>query len=214
MRPMENPLRYADDDSMEEYDAWQNEQECDSSSGDEHGNTWNENGDIRMRQVYRGHEARREVHHDYKMKIGLPTYNETIEEMMAARLKNINRKNIWETNLSKKQSYTNNANKQPSTSIAEKGKDVEAPEATKKKENAVKGRAPNNYNRPSLGKCFRCGQTGHLSNTCPQRKTIALADEEYDSASDGSKTVEEETELIEADDGERISCVIRSPNCP
>ena len=27
-----------------------------------------------MRQVYRGHEARKEVHHDYKMKFDLPTY--------------------------------------------------------------------------------------------------------------------------------------------
>ncbi|KAA0054842.1 zf-CCHC domain-containing protein [Cucumis melo var. makuwa] len=107
--------------------------------------------------------------------------------MMAARLKNINRKNMWEINLSKKQSYTNNANKQPSTSIAEKGKDVEAPETTKKKENAIKGRAQNNYNRPSL----------------------ALADEEYNSASDGNKTMEEETEFIEVDDGERISFVIQ-----
>ncbi|KAA0037078.1 uncharacterized protein E6C27_scaffold86G001810 [Cucumis melo var. makuwa] len=36
--------------------------------------------------------------------------------------------------------------------------------------------------------------------TCPQRKTIALADEEYDSVSDDSKALEEEAELIKADD--------------
>ncbi|KAA0061454.1 reverse transcriptase [Cucumis melo var. makuwa] len=72
---MEIPLRYVDDDSMEEYEAWQNGQECDSSSSDEQGNIWNDNGDIRMRQTYKGREARREVHHDYKMKIDLPTYN-------------------------------------------------------------------------------------------------------------------------------------------
>ncbi|KAA0040321.1 RNA-directed DNA polymerase-like protein [Cucumis melo var. makuwa] len=35
------------------------------------------------------------------------------------------------------------------------------------------------------------------------------ADEEYDSASDESKALEEETELIEADDGNRIYCVIQ-----
>ncbi|TYK21018.1 2-methoxy-6-polyprenyl-1,4-benzoquinol methylase [Cucumis melo var. makuwa] len=45
-RPMENPLRYADDNSMEEYEARQNGQECDSSSSDEQGNIWNDNGDI------------------------------------------------------------------------------------------------------------------------------------------------------------------------
>ncbi|TYK26684.1 hypothetical protein E5676_scaffold313G003430 [Cucumis melo var. makuwa] len=60
-----------------------------------------------------------------------------------------------------------------------------------------------------LNFCFRCGQTGHLSNTCPQRKTIVLADEENDSAIDDSRMVEEETELIEANDGDRISCVIQ-----
>ncbi|TYK11204.1 reverse transcriptase [Cucumis melo var. makuwa] len=305
-RPMENPLRYADNDSMEEYEAWQNGQECDSSSSDEQGNIWNDNRDMQMRQVYRGHEAQREVHHDYKMKIDLPTYKgkhdlesfldwientenffnymdtfdrkkvhlvalklrggasawwdqveinrqrygkppicswekmkklmkarflppnyeqtlynqyqncrqgsksvaeyikefhklsartnlKTVEEMMAARLRNTNRKTTWETDFSKKQSYSNKTNEQPSTSVAEKSKDVEAQEATKKKENAGKGKVQNNYNRPSLGKCFRCDQTSYLSNTCPQRKTIALAEEEYDSARDDSKTVEEET---------------------
>ncbi|KAA0056581.1 reverse transcriptase [Cucumis melo var. makuwa] len=43
--------------------------------GDEQGNIWNDNGDFQMRQAYRGQEARREVHHDYKMKIDLPVHN-------------------------------------------------------------------------------------------------------------------------------------------
>ncbi|KAA0040322.1 reverse transcriptase [Cucumis melo var. makuwa] len=64
-----------DDDSQEEYEALQNEQEYDSSSGDEQGNIWNDNRDFRMRQAYREQEARREVHRDYKMKIDLLVYN-------------------------------------------------------------------------------------------------------------------------------------------
>ncbi|KAA0056058.1 reverse transcriptase [Cucumis melo var. makuwa] len=72
---MDIPLRYADDDSQEEYEAWQNVQDYDSSSGGEQGNIWNDNGEFRMAQAYRGQEAQREIHHDYKMKIDLPTYN-------------------------------------------------------------------------------------------------------------------------------------------
>ncbi|KAA0057344.1 RNA-directed DNA polymerase-like protein [Cucumis melo var. makuwa] len=192
-RPMEMPLRYADDDSLEKGDAWQNRQEYDSSSGDERGNIWDDNGDIQMRQAYRGHEARREVHHDYKMKLDLPTYNGKCDiESFLDRIKNTenffkymdtpDRKKVHLMALKLRGGTSAcKTNEQPSTSTAEKGKDVEAQKAAKKKENAGKGK----------------------------RKTVALADEEYDAASDDSKTIEEETELIEADDGDSISCVIQ-----
>lgn len=33
------------------------------------------------------------------------------------------------------------------------------------------------YTRPTLGKCFRCGQVGHLFNECPQRKTLNFVED-------------------------------------
>ncbi|KAA0047078.1 reverse transcriptase [Cucumis melo var. makuwa] len=115
------------------------------------------------------------------------SFAETVEEMNAIRTKN------------------------PSTSTQGKGKEVETQDLAddKKREVVNKGKVQNKYNRPSLGKCFRCGQPGHPSNTCPQRKTIALADKEEDSASESSEELEEEAKLIEADDGHRVSCVIQ-----
>ena len=45
----------------------------------------------------------------------------------------------------------------------------------------------NNYQRPTLGKCFRCGQQGHLSNECPQRKAVALVEEESSPQGEGTQ---------------------------
>ena len=133
------------------------------------------------------------------------SFAETVEEMIAIRSKNLNRRSAWETNSTKSKT-----NDQPSTSTKAKGKEIDNQEVAveRKKEQTFKPSGQNNYSRPSLGKCFRCGQTGHLSNNCPQRKTIAIA-EEGGQISEDSIEAEEETELIEADDGERVSCVIQ-----
>ena len=100
---------------------------------------------------------------------------ETVEEMMTTHLKNSNRRTTWETNSSKKQFYGKKTDEQPSTSVADKGKDIDTQEANKRKENVDKGKSQNNYTCSSLGKCFRCGEPDHLSNNCPKRKIIALA---------------------------------------
>ena len=139
------------------------------------------------------------------------SFAETVEEMINIRTKNMRRKSTWETSSSKNPNYFNKASDQPSTSLQGKGKEVDTQElnSEKRKETANRSKSQNNYTHPSLGKCFRCGQTGHLSNTCPQQKTIALADEEEDSKSENSKDAEEEVELIEADNGDRVSCILQ-----
>ena len=138
------------------------------------------------------------------------SFAEIVEEMIAIRSKNLNRRPAWETTSTRRNNYPDKANDQPSTSTKGKGKEVDNQEIAveRKKEQTFKTSGQNNYSRPSLGKCFRCGQTSHLSNNCSQRKTIAIAEEEGLTSED-SKEAEEETELIEADDGERVSCVIQ-----
>ena len=91
-----------------------------------------------------------------------------------------------------------------------KGKEADPQTATyeKKAEIINRSKNQNNYTRPSLGKCFRCGQPGHLSNSCPQRKTIVLAEEEGNLPGEDESEPGEETEEIEADERDRISCVI------
>ena len=46
--------------------------------------------------------------------------------------------------------------------------------ATKPGEISSKKKVDNIYNRPTLSKCFRCGQQGYLSNECPQRRTLTI----------------------------------------
>ncbi|KAA0040480.1 hypothetical protein E5676_scaffold278G00510 [Cucumis melo var. makuwa] len=123
--------------------------------------------------------------------------------------KELKQETTWKANSTRKQTYSSRTNEQPSKSVLEKRKDVDTQDAAKKKENKSKGKSQNTYTRPSLKKCFRCGQSGHLSNNCPQRKTIALAHEESNSISEDDKEEDEEAKFIEADDGDRISCVIQ-----
>ncbi|KAA0057584.1 Transposon Ty3-G Gag-Pol polyprotein [Cucumis melo var. makuwa] len=77
----------------------------------------------------------------------------------------------------KEKSHSNKANEQPAKSIADKSRVVDTQDAAKRKEIVSKGKSQNNCACASLGKCFRCGQSSHLSNNCPPRKTIALAEE-------------------------------------
>ena len=134
---------------------------------------------------------------------------ETVEEMIALKTNTMNRR-TWEPTSNKKTNYANKSNDQPMAPAYGKGKETDSQTATyeKKAEMINRSKNQNNYTRPSLGKCFRCGQPGHLSNSCPQRKTIALADEEDNLPGEGESEPEEETEEIEADEGDRISCVI------
>lgn len=43
---------------------------------------------------------------------------------------------------------------------------------------SITKRGPNPYIRSTLGKCFRCGQVGHLSNFCSQWRALTLIDDD------------------------------------
>lgn len=58
-------------------------------------------------------------------------------------------------------------------------------------------KGPKQYARPTLGKCFQCGQVGHLSNECPQRRALALVDEEGNYDPEEVIAVEEDTAYVE-----------------
>lgn len=98
------------------------------------------------------------------------SFIETVEEMIAIRNKNTSKKSTWEATSTRKPNCNNKTNEQPFASVVEKGKESDIQDVTKqkKKEATSKGKSQNNYTRPSLRKCFQCGQPGHLSNNCPQ----------------------------------------------
>ncbi|TYJ95781.1 Integrase, catalytic core [Cucumis melo var. makuwa] len=73
-------------------------------------------------------------------------------------------------------------------------------------EGAKKGKNP--YQCPFSGDCYRCGQMEHPSNQYPQRKTIAVA-EENDESNRSQGEFKEETEVIKADEGDNLSRILQ-----
>lgn len=115
------------------------------------------------------------------------SFAETLEEMNDIWSKNLSRRGPWKASMSKKQTIVNKAANPTHPPSLAKGKDKEVQEeAEEQRTEAVnKGRRQNPYNRPSLGKCFRCSQVGHLSNSCPQRKTVAYLEDEEENMIEG-----------------------------
>lgn len=68
-------------------------------------------------------------------------------------------------------------------------------------------RNTNPYNHPTLGKCFRCGQQGHLSNECPQRRTLIIQEEE--NSDQEHQDLKEDANFLLVDDGDQLLCIIQ-----
>ncbi|KAA0025759.1 hypothetical protein E6C27_scaffold653G00530 [Cucumis melo var. makuwa] len=75
---------------------------------------------------------------------------------------------------------------------------------TKSDESSSKKKINNIYTRPTLGKCFRCGQQEHLSNECPQRRALTIEErQEDDNSYDNNYAVST------SDEGDQLSCVVQ-----
>lgn len=66
------------------------------------------------------------------------------------------------------------------------------------------------YARPNLGKCYRCNQPRHLSNSCPNRRSINIVEEgksdEEQNFEDGDY---EGGNVADADTGEELACIVQ-----
>lgn len=68
---------------------------------------------------------------------------------------------------------------------------------------------PNTYARPTLGKCFHCGQVGHLSNYCPQRRALAIVDEDDQYDPEVDQSGDDDIDYVEPDEGDPLSRVLQ-----
>ncbi|KAK0582232.1 hypothetical protein LWI29_023177 [Acer saccharum] len=77
--------------------------------------------------------------------------------------------------------------------------------------------ASNPYSRPGGMKCYRCGQPGHRSNECPDRKPMNFVDaeEEEDQNFEEEENMDEflEGAKIAEEQGEHVNCVIQRVMC-
>ena len=70
------------------------------------------------------------------------------------------------------------------------------------------------YARPNLGKCFKCNQTSHLLNNCPNRRSVNLVEEErmVEDAEEEQGFVDdtyEGAEYTEGDEGDAVASIVQ-----
>ncbi|KAA0037938.1 uncharacterized protein E5676_scaffold154G00410 [Cucumis melo var. makuwa] len=133
-------------------------------------------------------------------------YPETVEEMVESQSK-FTRKGFWETSTSKNTLAPQAINK---AKVIEKDKEPEKKDDHNSKEETTEAnkKSRNPYNRPFSGTCYRCGQAGHPSISYPQEKTVAFVDDE-ELIQGSNEEDEQDAELIEADEGDNLSCVLQ-----
>ena len=137
----------------------------------------------------------------------LPMQN-MLKSLLKLVQKRPTRRGPWDSSNNKKITAINYSSLSQATKDQEKERTLD-PSGKKEKMNNKK-QAENLYQWPNLSKCFCCGQTSHLSNACPKRKTVAILDDDGDSNNDQEEDFDQDEEALEPDEGERLSCVLQS----
>ena len=66
------------------------------------------------------------------------------------------------------------------------------------------------YARPNLGKCFWCNQPDHLSNNCPNRRSVNFVEEGGNEVEHVLKEdIYEGAKFVEGDLGEEMVCIVQ-----
>ncbi|XP_020686424.1 uncharacterized protein LOC110102428 [Dendrobium catenatum] len=93
----------------------------------------------------------------------------------------------------------------PQTGTASANVKGQVPTKTPTRENT----RDNPYARPTTLKCFRCFQSGHKSNECPNRQQVQMLDGEQDgSAAQVVTETDGEEEILQGDSGEPLICIL------
>lgn len=71
------------------------------------------------------------------------------------------------------------------------------------------------YARPTVGKCFRCNQSGHRSNQCPTRKPIHIVDTFQDDEEDepNNEDLNFDADDVCGNESHELVCIVQRTLC-